>query len=249
MPLSGYVSLAMFSLLSLSANAQWVNLPASKVNLSAPAPKMPDGHPDLSGIWEPSANKYLRDIAADLKPGEVPFQPWAKALFDERATGSHSKEDPDANCLPQGVPKIDAAPAPWKIVQQPGFIVIVYEAFNLWRQVFLDGRSLAADLNPTWMGYSTGKWDGDVLVVDTRGFNGKAWLDQLGRPSTDALHVTERFRRKDFGHMDLQITIDDPKAYTKPWTVTEEVHLLPNTELLEFICNENNRDVAHLPGK
>ena len=249
MPLSGYVSLAVFSLLSLCANAQWVNLPASKVNLSAPAPKMPDGHPDLSGIWEPSANKYLRDIAADLKPGEVPFQPWAKALFDERATGSHSKEDPDANCLPQGVPKIDAAPAPWKIVQQPGFIVIVYEAFNLWRQVFLDGRSLAADLNPTWMGYSTGKWDGDVLVVDTRGFNGKAWLDQLGRPSTDALHVTERFRRKDFGHMDLQITIDDPKAYTKPWTVTEEVHLLPNTELLEFICNENNRDVAHLPGK
>ena len=112
----------------------------------------------------------------------------------------------------------------------------------------MDGRALAQDLNPTWMGYSTAKWDGDAWVVDTRGFNGKAWLDQLGKPSTDALHVTERFQRKDFGHMDIQITIDDPKAYTKPWTVNESVHLLPETELLEFICNENNRDVAHLPG-
>jgi hypothetical protein len=230
--------------------AQWRNLPAAgKANLSAPAPRGADRHPDLSGIWEPSANKYVRDIAADLKPGDVPFQQWAKALYDQRVDGSHSKEDPDANCLPQGVPKIDAAPAPWKIVQARGFIVIVYEAFNLWRQVFLDGRELDADANPSWMGYSTGKWDGDTLVVDSRGFNGKAWLDQLGKPSTEALHVTERFHRKDFGHMDLTITIDDPKAYTKPWTVKEEVHLLPDTELLEFICNENNRDVNHLPGQ
>jgi hypothetical protein len=230
--------------------AQWTKIPGAggKVNLSGPAPKTHDGKPDLSGIWEPSANKYLRDIAADLKPDGVPFQPWAKAVFDQRADGSHSKEDPDANCLPQGVPKIDAAPAPWKIVQNPGFIVVVYEAFNLWRQIFLDGRQLEKDVNPTWMGYSTGKWDGDTLIVDTRGFNGKTWLDQLGRPSTDALHVTERFRRKDFGHMNIQITVDDPKAYTRPWTVSEEVHLLPEAELLEFICNENNRDVGHLPG-
>jgi hypothetical protein len=226
--------------------AQWRKLP--KVNLSAPTPKTGDGHPDLSGIWEPSANKYLRDIAADLKPDEVPFQPWAKVLYTQRADGSHSREDPDANCLPQGVPKIDAAPAPWKIVQTSGAITIIYEAFNLWRQVFLDGRELEKDVNPTWMGYSTGKWDGDTLVVDSRGFNGKTWLDQLGKPSTEALHVTERFRRRDFGHMNIQITIDDPKAYTKPWKVNEEVHLLPDTELLEFICNENNRDVSHLPG-
>jgi hypothetical protein len=147
------------------------------------------------------------------------------------------------------VPKIDAAPAPWKVVQTPRFIVIAYEAFNLWRQIFLDGRQVAPDVNPSWMGYSVGKWDGNTLVVDTKGFNGKAWLDQLGRPSTDALHVIERFHRRDFGHMDLQITIDDPKAYTKPWTVTQNVRLLPDTELLEFICNENNRDVEHLPGK
>jgi hypothetical protein len=249
--------LATSLLCGAAAWAQWVNVPKGSIprtpdgkpNLAAPAQKLPDGKPDLSGVWEPDANRYVRDIAADLKPGDVPFQPWAKTLYEERTDGSHSREDPDANCLPQGVPKINAAPAPWRIVQTPGYIVIVYEAFNLWRQVFLDGRQRARDLNPTWMGYSIGRWEGDTLVVDTAGFNGKAWLDQLGKPSTEALHVTERFRRKDFGHMDLRITIDDPKAYTRPWTVTQEVHLLPDSELLEFICNENNRDVAHLPGQ
>jgi hypothetical protein len=237
--------------------AQWVNVPKGSIprtpdgkpNLAAPTPKLRDGKPDLSGVWEPNGNKYVRDIAADLKPGDVPFQPWAKALYEQRIDGSHSREDPDANCLPQGVPKINAAPAPWRIVQTPGYIVIVYEAFNLWRQVFLDRRQPARDLNPTWMGYSTGRWEGDTLVIDTRGFNGKAWLDQLGKPSTEALHVIERFRRKDFGHMDIQITIDDPRAYTQPWTVKQDAHLLPDSELLEFICNENNRDVPHLPGQ
>ena len=127
--------------------------------------------------------------------------------------------------------------------------MIVYEAFTLWRQIFLDGREVVPDANPTWLGYSTGKWDGDTLVVESRGFNGRAWLDQLGRPSTDALHVTERFLRKNLGRMELLITIDDPKAYTRPWTVAEELHLLPGTEPIEFICNENNLDVEHLPGK
>jgi hypothetical protein len=242
------IAALLFPVFILPAQAQWRNLP-TKPSLSSPAPRTGDGHPDLSGIWEPNGNRFARDLAVDLKPGDVPFLPWAKALYDSRVDGSHEKEDPDANCLPQGVPKISAAPAPWKIVQTPGTIVIVYEAFNLWRQVFMDGRQLERDLNPTWMGYSTGTWDGDTLVVDSRGFNGKAWLDQLGKPSTEALHVTERFHRKDFGHMNLEITIDDPKAYSKPWTVTEDVHLLPDTELLEFICNENNLDVKHLPGK
>ena len=256
---SSSVGAALFALflMSTSLSAQWTKIPRTgiprtadgKANLSAPAPRSVDGRPDLSGIWEPDGAKYVRNIAADLKPEDVPFQPWAKALFDSRVDGAHSREDPDANCLPQGVPKINAAPAPWKIVQAPGSLVIVYEAFNLWRQIFLDGRELVPDANPTWMGYSTGKWEGDTLVVDTRGFNGKIWLDQLGRPSTDALHVIERFRRKDVGHMEIQITIDDAKAYTRPWTVTEAVHLLPDTELLEFICNENNRDLEHLPGK
>jgi len=236
--------------------AQWLNVPSKnlprtadgKVDLTAPTPRNADGKPDLQAIWMPQGG-FVFNIAAGMKPEDVPFQPWAKALFEQRIDGSHSKEDPDANCLPQGVPKINAAPAPWRIVQTPGYIAILYEAFNLWRQVFLDGREVARDVNPTWMGYSTGKWDGDTLVVDTRGFNGKAWLDQLGRPSTDALHVIERFHRKDFGHLDLQITIDDPKAYTKPWTVRQDVHLLPDGDLLEFICNENNRDLPHLPGQ
>jgi hypothetical protein len=236
--------------------AQWVNVPAANIprtsdgkpNLSAPAPRAPDGHPDLSGVWNPNP-RLLRDIATDLKAENVPLQPWAKAVFETRATGSESGAEPDANCLPQGVPKIDTAPAPWKVVQTPKLIVLVYEAFNLWRQVFMDGRNFAPDLNPTWMGYSIGKWDGDALVVESRGFNGKAWLDQLGHPSTDALHVTERFRRKDFGHMDIQVTIDDAKAYTKPWTVTYSATLLPEGELLEFICNENNLDIPHMPGR
>lgn len=237
--------------------AQWTHVPQAGIpklangqpNLNAPAPRLPDGKPDLSGVWEPEANKYVRDIAADLKPGSVPFQPWAKALYDQRTDGSHSREDPDANCLPQGVPKISGAPAPWKIVQERNFIVVIYEAFNLWRQIFMDGRQFATDLNPTWMGYSIGKWDGDTLVVESRGFNGKAWLDQLGKPTTDALHVIERFHRKDYGHLTLDITIDDPKAYTKPWNVSEPVHLLPDSDLFEFICNENNKDVPHLPGQ
>ena len=249
-------SMAILVLICAPVHAQWVKVPTAaiprtpdgKPNLSGPAPRLPDGHPDLSGIWEQNGGKYVQNLAADLKPGDIPYQPWAKALAEERADGSHSGEDPTANCLPQGVPKVGAAPPPWKLIQTPGFVAILYEALNLFRQIFLDGRALGEDFTPTWLGYSTGKWDGDTLVVDTKGFNGKAWLDQLGKPATDALHVIERFRRKDFGHMDIQITIDDSKAYSKPWTVTEEVHLLTNTELMESICNENNLDVQHLPG-
>jgi hypothetical protein len=234
------------------ALAQWAKVPAAaiprtpdgKPNLSAPAPRLPDGKPDLSGIWSPPAG-FIRDLARNLKPGDVPFQPWAKAVYDERAAGLHWKEEPDANCLPQGLPKILVAPAPWRIVQTPGYLVFVHEAFSLWWQVFMDGREFVAsdDVTPTWLGYSTGKWDGDTLVVDSRGFNGKVWLDQLGKPSTEALHVTMTFRRRDFGHMAMQFTIDDPKAYTKPWTVAMEATLLTNSELMEFICLENEKDV------
>ena len=252
-------SITVLVLVCAPLQAQWVKVPPANVprtpdgkpDLSAPPPQLPNGPPDLSGIWRPD-NKYVgkpQNFAADLKVENVPFRPWAKALFDERKTGVHSKEDPSAQCLPQGVPRVDAAPGQWKLVQTPDFIVILYEAFGiLWRQIFLDGREVAADVTPTWLGYSTGKWHGDTLVVDTKGFNGKAWIDLLGKPSTEALHVIERFRRKDFGHMDIQITIDDAKAYTKPWTVTEHVRLLPDAELMEAICNENNRDLEHLPG-
>ena len=242
--------LACVFLLSTPVVAQWVNVPRPQVprtpngepNLSAPAPKLPDGTPDLSGIWNPPTG-YLRNLARDLKE-DVPFQPWAKALYDERAAGLHWREEPDANCLPQGVPKVLLAPAPWRIIQSPTIIFFVHEAFNLWWQAFLDGRQFVPhpDVSPTWHGYSTARWDRDTLVVDSGGFNGRVWLDQLGKPSTESLHVTTRFRRKDFGHMDIGITIDDPKAYTKPWGTTVEVTLLPNTQLMEFICLENEKD-------
>ena len=128
-------------------------------------------------------------------------------------------------------------------------MIILYEAFGLYRQIFMDGRELPKDPNPSWMGYSVGKWDGDSLVVETSGFNGKTWLDQAGHPATEALKVTERLRRPDFGHLQIHVTINDPKAYTKPWTVTEGMQLLPDTDLLEFVCNENNRDLPHLVNK
>jgi hypothetical protein len=154
------------------------------------------------------------------------------------------EEEPDANCLPQGVPKVLLVPAVWRIVQTPKIVFFVHEAFNLWWQAFTDGRRFVPhpDVAPTWHGYSTAKWDGDTLVVDSGGFNGRIWLDQLGKPATEALHVTTRFHRKDFGTMNIQITIDDPKAYTKPWTVAVPVTLLPAAELMEFICLENEKD-------
>lgn len=250
-------SIAIVGLFSAPVYGQWTKLPAvaiprgpdGKPNLSAPAPRLPDGRPDLAGIWEPNGNRYVLNVAVDLKQGEVPYQPWAKTLVDQRADGSHSGEDPTANCLPQGVPRINAAPPPWKLIQMPGYVVILYEAANLFRQIFLDDRELIEDFIPTWLGYSKGKWEGDTLVVETTGFNGKAWMDQAGKPTTEALRVIERFRRKDFGHMDIEITINDPKAYTKPWTVHQQVHLLTNTELMESVCNENNLDLPHLGGK
>jgi hypothetical protein len=241
----------------LPVKAQWINVPtlkaprtaAGEVDLKAPTPRRPDGKPDLTGSWSPDDNRYLTNIAADLKPEDVPLQPWARKLFEERKDGSHSREDPDAHCLPQGVPKIDSVQYPWKLIETSNSVVIIYEIFDFWRQIFTDGREMDPDANPSWMGYSTGKWDGDTFVIDTRGFNGKTWLDQLGRPTTEKLHVVERFRRINYGTLMIDVTIDDPGAYTKPFTVTQEIHLRPGWEPLEFICTENNADLEHLPGK
>jgi hypothetical protein len=138
---------------------------------------------------------------------------------------------------------------PYKIIQGLDLVVIFREERSEFRMIFLDGRQPIKDANPTWLGYSVGRWDGDILVVDTTRFNGKTWLDLAGHPSTKALHVTERFRRRDYGHLDIQLTIDDPKAYTKPWTVTLFWVILPDTELLEFVCNENEKDLKHIVGK
>jgi len=249
-------TMALAALLTSAVSAQWLTnktpnvprTPDGKPNLTAPAPKMADGKPDLTGIWNPNP-RFLVNLAVDLKPGDVSMLPWAEAVYKERAAGLRAHEEPDANCLPQGVPKIDAAPVPWKIIQLPGQFVILYEAFTQFRQIFMDGRKLPVDPNPTWLGYSIGHWDGDALVVESNGFNGKAWIDQSGHPSTEQLRVTEKFRRKDFGHMEIEITINDPGAYTKPWTAIETPTLLVDTELLEFVCSENEQDIKHMVTK
>ena len=259
---TGLLAAAVLLAAFVPAAAQWLNVPTKgiprtkggKVDLSAPAPRKPDGKPDLSGIWqlEKNSGKYLSNLAADFKPGELPIQPWAEALSKERMTESHA-DAPPARCLPQGIPILNASSAvgyPMKIVQEPELVVILYEAFSQFRQIFMDGRKLQDDPNPTWLGYSVGRWEGEVLVVDSTGFNGKTWLDVVaGHPSTEELHLTERFRRRDFGHLDLTLTINDPKAYTKPWTVSETMQISPDNELIEFVCNENEKDLQHLVDK
>jgi hypothetical protein len=188
--------------------------------------------------------KYLLNLAADGIV--VPFQPWAEKLYNERKADL-GKNDPEAQCLPQGTPKMTYLPYLQKFVDTPGLLVIMYEANNLYRQVFTDGRELPKDPNPTWLGYSIGRWEGDTLAVETNGFNDRMWIDTDGHPHTDALHVIERFRRRDFGHIEIQITIDDPKAYTRPWTVGINLQFAADTELLEFVCED--RDVVHMVGK
>jgi len=236
-------------------SAQWLNLkdkiPRNKdgsPNLTAPAPRRPDGKPDLTGIWLASPPK-LGDITTGMKPGELEMTPAAQAIFDERKTGKLSYLDPDANCLPQGVPKIDHTPLPFKILQEPNLVAVLYEAFDQFRQFFMDGRPLPKDPNPQWFGYSVAKWDGDTLVVSSSGFNGKAWLDQLGHPSSEAMRTTERFHRVDFGHLEITSTVDDPVDYKKPFTVTQPLTLQTDTDLLELVCNENNKDLPHLGAK
>jgi hypothetical protein len=236
-----------------SASAQWLThktagIPrtsAGEADLAAPVPRTPDGKPQLAGLWRPQPG-LVGDIARNLKPGEVPFQPWAEDLYKHRRSTS-SKDDPTANCIVGGVPRSDLVGYPFKILQNPGTVTILYEAVHSYRQIFTDGRAFPKDPNPAWFGYSVGEWDGDAFVVRTQGFNDNVWLDNAGKPGTGQLKVTERFVRKDFGHMDIQITIDDPKTYTKAWTVTQPLVFQPDTELLEYICNENNRyfDLVH----
>ncbi|HUI79326.1 MAG TPA: hypothetical protein VLY24_15475 [Bryobacteraceae bacterium] len=207
-------------------------------------PRTKDGKPDFSGVWNPDRH-FIYDITSALKPGEVlALQPWAAELTKKRL----SKEDPEANCLPTGVPRLP--PYPLKIVQTPSLLVILFEGnIHSYRQVFLDGRSHPKDLDPTWYGDSIGKWDGDTLVIDTVGFNDKFWFDFAGHPHTDNLHITERYRRPDLGHLEEEVTIDDPGAYTKPFTMYGHFPLDTNAEIMEYICNENNQDVQHIVGK
>jgi hypothetical protein len=247
-----------------SLSAQWLGYPAKNIprnadgtpNLTAPAPRAPDGKVDLSGVWEPEDDttdpaggiegvhspKYMVNAMRDFK-GAVPFQPWAAELFKQRQA-NRMRDNPMIRCLPAGVPRLDAYSHPYKIVQTRDLIVVLYESQTLFRQIFLDGRAHPADPEPTWLGYSIGRWDGDTLVVETVGFNDKTWLDGFGHPHSDAMKLTERFRRRDVGHMDIEVTIDDPKAYTQPIRYLQPQLLVTDGDLIEYICNENMKPVG-----
>jgi hypothetical protein len=250
------LSAGAFLFFVTAAQAQWLNYPTKsaprtkdgKPDMSAPAPRTKEGKPDITGIWLANGLKYLINIAADLKPDEVPFQPWAAALYKDRRENL-GRDDPNNLCLPSGTPEKEAVTSPFKILQFPDETLILYESRTIYRQIFTDGRPLPKDPTPTWQGYSIGRWEDDDFVVETIGITSKVWMDTNGHPITEAAHVTERFRRHDYGHMDIQITIDDPKAYTKPWTIVENPHLLADTELMEYVCEENNKDARHIVGK
>ena len=252
--MQGCLALALLSnLWSSPATAQWIvyptpgipRTPDGKPNLTAPAPRTREGKPDLSGIWLTPSGRWLNNLAADGV--DVPFTPWALALFKERQE-NNGKGRPSERCISHGVTDFDALRTPTKIIQTPAVTAILFEAYNHYRQIFTDGRPLPKDPQPAWLGYSVGKWEGDTFVVDTIGLNDQTWLDDGGHPHSERLHVTERFRRPDFGHMEIQITIDDPQAYTKPWTVTIPKQLMADTELIEFMC-ENEKDLPHMVGK
>ena len=243
-----------------------------KPNLSAKAPRASNGKPDLSGVWrtaygnpdenerlfgagvkafvqpgdDPSSfSKYFLDILVDFPRDAKPMRPAAVEAF--RLNTEKKSRSSSARCLPQGLPRTDInSYAPFKIIQTPGVIAVLYEVDNTHRQIYTDGRPLPTDPQPTWGGYSVGRWEGDVLVVDAAGFNAETWLDSGGHPHSDALRVHERFLRRDFGHMDLTVTIDDPRMYTQPFTFTVTELLLPDSDILESVCNENEKDHARM---
>jgi len=250
-----------------------------KQDMNGPTPKTADGKPDLSGIWQytrppgtpppapppaPQTTASAAGAGGDIIPAGVrtsqfwnlgasfkdglPFQPWAAELHRQRVA-SNSEDNPDAHCLPLGVMQLHTHGQPRKMIQTPGVVVIIYEANSGLRQIFTDGRPLPKDAEPWWYGYSVGKWDGDTLVVESTSFRDLGWLDVEGSPLTESGRIIERFRRPDYGHLEIEVTIDDPKAYTKPWTVKVYQRILPDTELIEFVCGENERDDRHLKGK
>jgi len=234
------------------------------VNLAGPAPRTADGKVDLSGVWETNQGRRGRGPApvaaegtGELPPsgsifgnigdqiqGGAPYQPWAADLVKKRMA-DNSKDNPDAHCLPMGLMQMTSHPFPKKIIQTPTQIILIYEGSGTTvREVFLDGRTLpkAEDVEPWWNGYSVGRWDGDTLVVETTGFMDDGWLDVRGSPLTSAARMTERFRRPTYGALVIDVTIDDPKAYTKPFTATVNNHLLPETQLIEFVCIDKSAE-------
>ena len=230
-----------------------------KPNLTARAPRTPDGKPDFSGLWVAGTGGVSAPVAgaAELAPEfldiaanrqePLPLRPWALELVKARQA-DNGRGNPDGRCLPLGMVRMHSHPYPRKILQLPGLLVFLYEKNVDYRQIFTDGRPLPSDPNPSFNGYSTGRWDRDTLVVQTIGFRDDLWLDGAGNPLTEAAKVTERFRRPDFGHLEIEVRVDDPKAYTAPWTVKLSQNIILDTDLLEYFC-ENERDIPHLVGK
>ncbi len=247
-----FVIAAIGLTLSAPLPAQWLHLPTpgiprtanGKPNLTAPAPRTRDGKPDLSGIWQRTVAKYNANVAADLKPGEV--QPAAEAVVKNRMA-NFGREYMGLQCLPYGPDAVNSARRT-KIVQAPGVILMLDEDLT-YRQIFMDGRKLESQPNPSWMGYSVARWEGDTLVVESNGYNDRTWLDRNGHPHSEALRMTEKYRRPDFGHLQIEATFNDPATYAKPITVALNADLVADTELLESVCNEGNDRKEHWVGE
>ncbi len=240
---------------ALPLQAQWLKYPApgvprtktGVVNMTAPAPRL-NGKPDLSGVWEAEDNRPCPPGGcADMKVGQefvnigwslkdgLPYQPWAA--------------EPMSRCLPPGLVRLHTHALMRKMVQTPALLAILNEQSVEYRQIMTDGRPLPVDPVPAWNGYSVGKWDGDTLVVESSGFRDDLWLDANGSPMTASAKITERFRRPDFGHLEIAITVDDSRAYTRPWTVMLKQTIVADSDLLDYVCQENEKDVPHLVGK
>ena len=253
----------MIACVAVTLSAQWrvttKGVPLTldgKLNYAAPPPKMPDGTtPDLSGVWdverrpctaatiacvEPAPVGFI-NIATDA-PEEPPMQPWAEAFVKQHP--ENEINDPNLRCLPHAPPRMWASFAIQKLIQTPDSLTILDEYMGQYREIFLDGRALPDAPEPMFKGYSVGRWEGDALVVDTIGIKGN-WFDAQGHPLTEQARLIERIRRVSYGNLEVEVTVDDPKAYTKPWTRTVKLLLAPNTELLEYICNENEKDLQH----
>lgn len=248
--------------------AQWIVYPTpgvprtagGKPDMAAPAPRTADGKVDLSGLWQQAnslpcdginrvcgdlpVSPQFFDFGVDLKGG-LPYQPWVK----EKMAKKTIKDDVYLNCIAPGGPRMHTIPTLKKFVQTPALLIILNEFNANFRQIFLDGRPLPQDPQPTWNGYSTGRWDGDALVVQSNGYRDDQWLDNAGSPLTSTAKVTERFRRPRFGKLEIEVSIDDPKSYTRPFTVMVHQDLEVDTDLLDAVCAENEKDVQHMPGK
>jgi hypothetical protein len=241
-----FICAAILTVFAMPAAAQWLQHPTPGIprtadgtpNLTAPAPRAADGKPDLTGLWN-RANSIV-----DLKPEDA--KPWVQALVRQRAE-DFGKDNPRYLCLPEGPGSYTRAGL-MRILQTPAMIVILNEDLT-YRQIFLDGRALESDPSPSWMGYSVGHWDGDTLVVESSGFNDRTWLDGRGYPHTEALRVTERYRRADFGHLEIEVTFQEPAAYSKPWTIRVGALFAADTELLVAVCNEGQSGREHWVGK